>query len=193
MKIRQSKLRWVRALACGMLAMAAGATSGATTLERMSLDKMAAAAPVIVRARCTGNSAARDEGEIWTITSFDVEERWRGSPPAQITVRLLGGSLGDITSHVSGVPRFSPGEDVVLFLQPTIRGDFSVVSWEQGTFRIHRDMPGAHAFVAQDTASFATFDPATRQFHAAGIRHMALAGFRARVAAALQAAEAKEP
>jgi hypothetical protein len=193
MKKRQSQWRWMRTLACGMLAIATAATAAATTLERMSLEKMAAAAPVIVRARCAGNSVVRDEGEIWTLTSFDVEEAWRGSPPPRITVRLLGGSMGDITSHVSGVPRFLPGEDVVLFLQTTVRGDFSVVSWEQGTFRIHRQSPGAQAFVTEDTASFATFDPDTRKFRAAGIRHMALAEFRARVQAALQTGEAKRP
>jgi hypothetical protein len=193
MKMGRSKLRWMSLLACGMLAMVTAATAGATTLERMSLEKIAAAAPVIVRARFSENSVVRDEGEIWTLTSFDVEETWRGDPPARITVRLLGGSLGDITSHVSGVPQFLPGEDVVLFLQPTARGDFSVVSWEQGTFRIHRQEPGAQAFVTQDTASFATVDPATKRFRAAGVRHMALAEFRARVEAALQAGEAKRP
>lgn len=176
-----------------VITLAMATMAGATTLERMSLKKMAAAAPVIVRARCAGNSVARDEGEIWTLTSFDVEETWRGAPLARITVRLLGGRMGEITSHVSGVPTFLPGEDVVLFLQPTVHGDLSVVSWEQGTFRIHRQAPGAQALVTQDTASFATFDPVTRRFRAAGIRHMALAEFRARVEAALQTAESKRP
>jgi len=174
-------------------APAVAAPAGATTLERMSLEKMAVAAPVIVRARCAGNSVWRDEGEIWTFTSFDVEETWRGSPPAHVVVRLLGGSLGDITSHVSGVPRFASGEDVILFLQPTSRGDYSVVSWEQGTFRIHLDSAAGQPLVTQDTASFATFDPVTRQFHADGIRNVQLSEFRARVEAALQSARGKRP
>lgn len=185
--------RWMRAAARAAIALAIAATANATTLEHMSLETMAAAAPVIVRARCAGNSVVREEGEIWTLTTFNVEEAWRGSPPEQITVRLLGGSMGNITSHVSGVPKFLRGEDVVLFLEPTAHGDFSVVSWEQGTFRIRRDAPGAQAFVRQDTASFATFNRATRQFRAAGIRHMALAEFRARVEEALQPAKAKQP
>jgi hypothetical protein len=185
--------RWMRATAGGALALALAAGAAATTIERMSLAKMAQAAPVIVRARCAGNAVARSAGEIWTLTSFDVEETWRGEPPAQVTVRLLGGRMGNITSHVSGVPRFRPGEDVVLFLEPTSAGDFSVVSWEQGTFRVRGEARGAPPRVTQDTASFATFDPATRRFRAAGIRNMALDHFRALVEAALQAPRVKQP
>ncbi|MGH9717459.1 MAG: hypothetical protein ACRD4R_12140 [Candidatus Acidiferrales bacterium] len=192
MKMQRIDWRSARAVACVAFTLAIAAAAGATTIERMSLEKMAVAAPVIVRARCVGNSVVRDAGEIWTFTSFDVEETWRGTPPPRITVRLLGGKMGDITSHVSGVPKFRPGEDTVLFLQTTPRGDFSVVSWEQGTFRIHCDAADARAFVTQDTASFATFDPTTRRFRAAGIRNMSLGQFRARVEAALQTAGAMQ-
>lgn len=170
----------------------AGPARGAT-IERLSLARMAQAAPLIVRARCARTSVGWDMGEIWTFTLFDVEDMWRGKASPQITVRLLGGRVGNITSHVSGVPQFRPGDDVVLFLEPTQRGDFSVVSWEQGTFRIQHNTSGEQGLVTQDTASIATFDPATRQFRAGGIRNMPLETFRARVVAALQAAEAKKP
>ena len=176
------------------IALAFAAAISATTIERMSLQKMAQSAPVIVRAQCKGNSVVRDAGEVWTLSSFAVEETWRGETTPQITVRLLGGRMGDITAHVSGVPRFQPGEDVVLFLEPTKRGDFSVVSWEQGTFRIRRNPSGGTPeIVTQDSASFATFDPATRTFNASGIRNMPLDAFHARVDAALQAREVKRP
>ena len=111
----------------------------ATTLLWMSVAQMAQRAPLIVRARCLANSAGWDAGEIWTLTSFDVVEVWRGAASGRITVRLLGGTAGNLTSSVSGVPRFRPGEEVVLFLEPTPRGDYSVLSWEQGTFRLRRD------------------------------------------------------
>jgi hypothetical protein len=190
---RRTGWRWLRGAACCALALALAAASSATTLERMSLARMAQAAATIVRARCAGNSVVWDAGEIWTLTSFEVEETWGGSPPARITVRLLGGRMGELTSLVSGVPRFLPGEDVVLFLEPTPRGDFSVVSWEQGTFRIRRGVPGGQPLVTQDTASFATFDPATRRFDAGGIRDMQLSQFRERIEAALRGARETKP
>ncbi len=178
--------------AVAMLLAASGAAK-ATTLLRMSLAQMSRTAGAIVRARCVGNTTGWDAGEIWTFTSFEVEEAWRGAPAAQITVRLLGGRVGNLTSSVSGVPRFRPGEDVVLFLEPTPRGDYSIVSWQQGTFRIRSGGAPAFENVTQDTAAFSTFDPGTRRFEAEGIRHMPMEDFRARVYAAMRAESGRNP
>lgn len=161
-----------------------------TTLARMSVMQMTHAARNIVRARCLANSTAWDAGEIWTFTTFEVDENWKGTPrDKQIVVRLLGGTLGGLTSSVSGVPRFVEGEDVILFLEPTARGDFSVVSWMQGTFRVRRDRGSGSASVTQDTAGFSTFDSATRRFEASGIRGVSLNAFRTAVAVALNSGE----
>lgn len=162
------------------------AATNATTLLRMSVKQISQAAAVIVRAQCVENSTGWDAGEIWTFTSFDVEEVWNGAAPARITIRLLGGRAGNLTSTVSGIPRFRPGEEVVLFLEPTERGDFSVVSWQQGAFRIRRDQRSGEEHVTQDSASFATFDPVTRRFEASGVRNLPLAALRAQVDAALR-------
>jgi hypothetical protein len=179
------RMRFVFSWVALLLAVGGGAT--ATTLARMSVAQMSHAAHAIVRARCVENSVGWDAGEIWTFTSFEVQEVWQGSAPARITVRLLGGRVGNLTSSVAGVPRFRSGEEVVLFLERTPRGDFSVVSWEQGTFRIRRETVTGSESVTQDSASFATFDPATRQFDAAGIRNLPIETFRAQVDAAASA------
>ena len=189
----ERKLRAAPPLALLLALFLTTAAAPATTLLRMSLEQMTQAAAVIVRAQCLENSTGWDAGEIWTFTSFDVQEIWSGSAPNEITVRLLGGRVAGVTSTVSGVPRFRPGEEVVLFLEPTPRGDFSIVSWQQGTFRIRRDAPSGAENVTQDTAAFATFDPAARQFHAAGIRNLPLGAFRAQVAAALRARPPRKP
>jgi len=186
-------LRRIPALLALLLSLAANPPTGATTLMRMSLSQMSRAAKLVVRARCLGNSAGWDAGEIWTFTSFAVEESWRGSAPSQVWVRLLGGRLGNITSTVSGIPRFSAGEEVILFLEPTPRGDFSIVSWEQGTFRVLRDARTGEEIAVQDTASFPVFDPVARRFEAAGIRDVPVAALRARVDAAVGAETGSRP
>ena len=190
--MRSHKMVMVLLLAVALAALDTGtaATASATTLERMSIAKMTQNAQLVVRAQCLANSVAWDGGEIWTITSFEVEDAWKGAPTGaaqQLTVRLLGGSVGNLTSTVSGVPRFRPGEEVILFLQPTARGDFSIVSWVQGTFRIHRDTRSGAEIVVQDTAAFDTYDPATRQFDFEGIRNLSVAALRLRVQSALAA------
>ena len=170
------------AFAAAILSIATAATS----LERMSVAQIARSARLIVRVECVANFTSWDAGEVWTFTSFEIESSWKGAPPAaRITVRLLGGRVGNLTSSVSGVPRFRPGEKVVLFLEPSSRGDFSVVSWMQGTFRIRRDARTGKESVTQDTAAFATFNPGKRQFENSGVQGLALDTFRAQVSAAL--------
>jgi hypothetical protein len=185
------KSRISKTLLSVAFALTLAAVGHATTLVRMSLAQISRASREIVRARCVANTTAWDVGEIWTFTTFDVEETWRGPAAGRIIVRLLGGSLGSVTSRVSAIPHFQPGEEVVLFLEPTARGDFSVVSWQQGTFRIASDRASTgtsasnNEFVTQDTSSFETFDPSTHRFAKAGIRNMPLEKFRAQINAAL--------
>src|ERR1700722_8992014 len=157
-----------------------------TTLAHMSIAKLTQSSRLIIRARCVENSSAWDAGEIWTFSTFEPSEIWKGSSQQRVRVRLLGGRVGNLTSNVSGIPRFQAGEKVVLFLASTARGDFSVVSWAQGTFRIHRDPRSGAETVTQDSASFDTFDPSTKTFTPSGVRDFPLGELRAQVAAASQ-------
>lgn len=177
---------------CVGLLICSAAVAG-TTLEKMPLERMADVARVIVRARCVSNSTGWDAGEIWTFSSFEVAETWKGSATERVTVRLLGGTVGSLTSTVSGVPRFRVGEEVILFLEPTVRGDLTIVSWQQGTFRVGRDPRSGAEIVTQDTAAFETFDAQTRQFKASGIRDLPLELFRAQVRSALVERAGRKP
>jgi len=193
MRTRMNAFRLLAILALALAAWTMTIVTRATTLERMSLEQLAQSAQIIVRAQCLENSTAWDAGEIWSHTTFEVQEAWKGSAPEQITVRLLGGRAGNVTSTVTGIPRFRRGEQVVLFLEGTSRGGLSVVSWQQGPFRIHRDAFTDRETVTQDTASFPTFDPVTRRFEASGIRKMPLENFRAQVDAALRGGMRRKP
>ena len=153
------------------------APAGATTIARMNLRQLAAAARVVVRARCLGNESRWEGGEIWTFSRFQTLEAFKGSPPAAFTVRLIGGQVGGIESIVAGVPHFFVGEEVILFLDPAAGGGYSVTAWVEGTFRVRRDAAG-HRFVTQETAAEEVYDRATRRFRIEGIHRMPLAAFR---------------
>jgi len=168
-----------------LLLLAAQAPMHATALARMSLEELSAASDAVVEARCLGNEVRQEGGEIWTFANFQVEGTAKGIVPPLITVRLLGGRLGHLTSHVEGVPQFQPGEEVILFLHRTRAGDFAVTSWMQGTFRIRRDARTGEATVTQDSSGAAVFDPKTRSFRYEGIRRAPLAEFRAHLQAIL--------
>jgi hypothetical protein len=172
----------------------------ATTLERLSLDQLAAAADATARVRCTGAQSRWENGQIWTVTTFDVLETLKGTLPQQITVRLPGGRVGHFTAIVDGTPKFNAAEEVVVFLEripgglkvePAPGGGFSVAAWVEGTFRIRRDPGTGVETVTQDSSNFAVFDTATRTFHTEGIRRMPMEQFRERVATALTRTQEK--
>jgi hypothetical protein len=165
--------------------LAAACTAEATTLVRMELGELAGAASLIARVRCVSSASRWDGGEIWTFTTFEVVETLKGSAAGQITVRLIGGRVGHLLSKVEAVPRFQPGEETILFLEPTRAGELSVSGWAQGTFRIHRDPQSGRESVTQDTSGMGMFDPATREFRPGGVRNLPLEEFKQGVAAAL--------
>lgn len=160
------------------LAALALAAPPPTTLRRMELGQLAAAAKVVVRAKCLGGESRWEHGEIWTETRFATLEAFKGQPPAEFTTRLLGGRVGAIESLVDGVPRFQPGEEVVLFLVPSSARDYTIAAWKEGTFRVRRNLAG-QAVVTQDAAAPALYDRPTRAFRSSGVRRLPLPAFRA--------------
>jgi hypothetical protein len=184
-----NNMQWQNLLWISALLAVAVAPLEATTLARMSLDDLTHSAGAVARLRCVARESHWDSGEIWTFTRFAVIESWKGSLPTHITVRLLGGRVGDLTSIVPGVPRFAPGDDVVLFLQTTRAGDFSVAAWAEGTFRVHIDRVGQQ-LVTQQTAAYSAHvsglhEGSTRKIAALeGIRNLPIEELRRRVIAA---------
>ncbi|HUK32023.1 MAG TPA: hypothetical protein VLV89_12975 [Candidatus Acidoferrum sp.] len=151
--------------------------AGATTLARMDLRQLAQSAQIIIRARCEGSQTRLAGGNIWSIYDFTVLETLKGPPMQSLNVALPGGRIGHVETKVDGAPQFRAGEEVVLFLEKTSDGGYSVTSWAQGTFRVRRGAAG-ESRLTQDTSHFAVFDPATKSFAPAGIRDISLVEFR---------------
>jgi len=174
---------------CLLAILAAAWPAAATTLVRMSLDELARAAGLVVRARCVSTESRWENGEIWTLATFEVSEALKGVPATRVQVRLLGGQVGHFKSTVDGVPRFQAGEEAYLFLEQAPQGDYFVTSWVQGTFRIRRDARTRQETVTQDTSGLAVFDPTTRQFRPGGVRRLPVEEFRQLVRDAVARAE----
>jgi hypothetical protein len=141
--------------------------------------------------RCAGAESRWENGTIWTLTTFDVVETLKGQLPREITVRLPGGRVGHLTATVDGTPKFNPGIEVVVFLERSRAGDFTVAGWVEGTFRISRDSRTGSETVTQDSSAFAVFDTASHTFRTEGIRRMPIEEFRARIAASIARSEEK--
>ena len=182
--VERRRFLWMLFLAA--LALLA-AVANATTLKRLRFEELAQQATAVARVRCLGAKSLWENGEIWTDTSFAVLEQAKGSLGERIAVRTLGGTIGNLHSHVEEVPAFHPGEEAYLFLWARETEPLRVLGWSQGTFRIARDARTGAETVTQDSASTAIFDPVTRRFRRDGIRSLPMAAFHLKLKTALAA------
>lgn len=181
--IERRRFLWILLLAAlAVLAVVANAT----TLARMRFQELARQATAIARLRCLGVKSFWEGGEIWTDTNFEVVEQAKGSLPAVVKVRTLGGTLGHLHSRVEEVPAFHPGEEAYLFLWGRAGEPLRVLGWSQGTFRIARDANTGVQTVTQDSAAVPVFDTQARRFVHGGIRNMPIAVFQMRLRKALE-------
>ena len=93
----------------------------ATTVAPTTFSEIVAQAEVIVTAqvlarRCewagTGN-----ERRIVTVVTLEVQAVHKGTPLTRLELVFLGGTVGDTTLEVAGVPQFQVGERSVLFVE----------------------------------------------------------------------------
>ena len=153
----------------------------ATTLVRLRFQDLVHYSHSIARVRCVHAESRMENGEIWTDTTFRVLSHNKGYLPEEIAVRQPGGRFRHLHSQVEGVPEFRPGEEVYLFLAAHPGGQFLIVGWGQGTFRIHRDLRSGGETVTQDSAETAVFDPASNSFTKTGVKNLALDVFEQRL------------
>ena len=155
-----------------------------TTLRQMSLRDLTASAESIIRARFVSADTKWERGSIWTFASFSVLETFKGKPLTSVLVRIAGGRVGHLETHVDGGPSFAAGDEAVLFLERTSVGDYGITSWSQGTFRVHR-RARSEPTVTQDTSRLALFNPLTGRLTQGSARELPLSEFLAEIAAAL--------
>jgi hypothetical protein len=169
-----------------MVALLASISRG-TTLARLSFEELVQTATAIARLRCLSIESKWESNEIWTETRFEVVEQHKGALGTTVTVRMLGGNLGNLHSRVEGVPSFHPGEEAYVFLWAREGEPYRVLGWSQGAFRIFRDARSGAEKVTQDAAGTAIYQPQTRQFVRSGIRGLPVADFREKLKQALAA------
>src|SRR5688572_790785 len=84
-----------------------------------------------------------EEGAIETITKVTVEDVLKGSlDKSEIQIYALGGTVGERTMHVPGMPRFRDGQKVILFLNETKPDRWVVVNLVLGKFVVAKDQKG---------------------------------------------------
>ena len=145
---RARRLRFVVAAALTSLLPFVTRPAAAMTILPLDLPALTHQAARIFVGRVERIEAGRDaNGLPVTWTTFAVEQTVKGPAGAHVTLKQLGASLGTADARVlphPGLPRYRPGESVVLFVHPeSALGLTSPVGLGQGCFRI-RDDHGAN-------------------------------------------------
>ncbi len=125
---------------------------------------MTADADQIVQGRVVSKTAAYEADKaIWTTYSVEVSETVKtkaATPPKQVVIKQLGGTVGDLTLEASGIPHFSVGDEAILFTKDYGAGWQSVANGPQGAQRVvtqttldssgkttqHQNLPSVRSF-----------------------------------------------
>lgn len=125
----------------------------ATTIVLPSDEQLIAKAPVIVDGTVLSSDAVDRDGRIWTETVVSVARTIKGDPGTDtITVREIGGELGDRITRIFGTPEFEVGERVLLFLDPNPHGGFRTVDLFAGKFSEAKTSGGQRLWHRDDAA-----------------------------------------
>jgi hypothetical protein len=136
----RTPLRW---LALGLLSLGLSAPpdARATTLAQLTFDERVGLAELVVRGEVEEVWTETDaQGEVWTRAQVRVDRAYKGDAAVKvIVVDQLGGEFGGVRSMVPGAARFSPGEEVVLFVDKTSSGRHMVLGMATGKWTVVLD------------------------------------------------------
>ncbi len=91
-----------------------------------------------------------DRTQIYTLVSISVDQYIKGKLPRKtITLKQLGGTVGDAVLWVADAPRFTAGEEVLVFIRP---GLVPVVGMSNGKLSIDDDSTGRKLIAGTDLA-----------------------------------------
>lgn len=140
----------------------APAPAHATTVIRVTVEQMTRTSALVLHGDVVSSTPVAVNGNprhIRTDVVVRVREVVKGQRGLKtLTLHLPGGKLGQWAMHVPGVPGFTAGEEVVLFLEKTsdghaicglAQGKFHVETGKDGVKRVRRRLDGVH-FVAWD-------------------------------------------
>jgi hypothetical protein len=118
----------------------------ATTVIPPNFDELVSRAQVIFEGKVTGlQSQWIGEGaehRIVTFVNFEVVDALKGSPGANYSIRMLGGTVDGRTMEVTDAPKFKVGDHDVLFVENNGRQFIPLVGIQHGRFRIQKDQLG---------------------------------------------------
>ncbi len=142
-----------------VLLLCAGVLASATSIVPMTVEQLTHTSEYVVEAQAIQQWSQWAPGHniILTFTRFRVSNTLKGAVPGEITLKQLGGKVGNSVVKVAGVRYFRPQEEAVLFLHPAMANDgtYVITGLMQGNF--HVDRAGTQATVTNGIKSPGTY------------------------------------
>ncbi len=152
MNVAKGLLRGALALAIAAGAASIAAPASATTLIRESLDGLVAGNRAVVVGEVVDASSYWNEDHTFILTDVRVavHEALKGDvSDREITVTVMGGRVGELTTLIVGGPELIPGNSYVLFLNeenlPGAERALTVRDLCQGAFDVEIGRGGLRA------------------------------------------------
>lgn len=147
------KTRMLLLVTC-TIALAATAALATQVIPRTPRE-LAAESALIVDGKVTGVRSYwnADRSRISTEVTVAVGETYKGTGAATVRVVQPGGVVGNVRMTAHGALSWRRGEDVLLFLEPSVPGAFQVAGFSQGKFAVERDARTGRAFVLASSAA----------------------------------------
>jgi hypothetical protein len=130
---------------CLICTLVFAGAAGSTTVIPPTFDALVSGASTVFvgevmdqRAYWVNTSRGR---AIRTQVVFRVEDVWKGSAGVVTQLDFLGGTIGETTMEVVGMPAFRTGQRNVLFVAAQ-RGVSPLVGFMHGRMRVERDFYG---------------------------------------------------
>lgn len=120
--------------------------SNASSVVEVSMDEMLQQSQLVFEGTVTAISAKENsQKRIHTYVTFEVKDILKGEYPGNtLTLRFLGGTVGDLTLAVSDMRLPQEGEHGIYFVESLERFQVNpLYGWSQGHFIVERDATGS--------------------------------------------------
>lgn len=141
-----------------LLLLLLGTLGRATSVVPPSFPELVQESDGVYRGRVTDIQARRATSPdgtaiIKTFVTLAVERTLKGAARADITLEFLGGTIGEESLVVAGMPRFNLGAAEYVFVQGNGVQFCPLVAMGHGRYRLMRDTAANREYVARDNGA----------------------------------------
>jgi hypothetical protein len=131
------------------------------TLEIISVERMAKESHAIIKGKISSSYSVWEGKNIYTYTTVKIEKKYKRDDLGNyLTVKQLGGQVGDIIQDIAGTPRLTKDEEVILFLT-FWKGNYWIHSIVLGKFSVMEE--NGQRFAENNLNNINLVDPVTKK------------------------------